>query len=117
MRVTILLFAITIILLLPLLFAPVVTKAQESGKFFVIQMPMLCADTAEMLRVLETHKELPVSGGETHGAHVFIYRKEDRSTWSIVGHYENGKSCLLALGTDWQFGNPFLIIPPKGDAI
>jgi hypothetical protein len=116
MRVTILLFAITIILLLPLLLAPVVTKAQSAvEEYFQGAIPVLCTATKAMLEILKKHNEVAVAGGALTaipGSHVFVYRTEDKESWSIVAHYASGKSCFLAVGADW-----YLSKPVKGDGI
>ena len=116
MRGTTLLLAITIILLLPVLFAPAMTKAQSAvEEYFQVAIPVLCTNTKVMLGILKKHNETAVAGGaltSIPGSHVFVYRTEDKESWSVVAHYANGKSCFLAVGADW-----FLANPEKGDGI
>jgi len=116
MRATTLLFAVTITLLLPLLIAPMVTKAQSAEEeYFQVAIPLLCTDTKVMLGMLKKHNEAAMGGGALTSlpdSHVFVYRTEDKSTWSIVSHYGDGTSCFLAVGADWFLANPL-----KGDGI
>ena len=116
MRVTTLLLAITIILLLPVLLAPAMTKAQSAvEEYFQVAIPILCTNTKVMLKVLKKHNEVAMGGGaltSIPNSHVFVYQKEDKSTWSVVAHYANGKSCFLAVGADWYLSKPL-----KGDGI
>ena len=116
MRATTLLLAITIILLLPLLLAPAMTKAQSAiEEYFQGAIPVLCTATKVMLKILKKHNEVAVAGGaltSIPNSHVFVYRTEDKESWSIVAHYGNGKSCFLAVGADWYLSNPV-----KGDGI
>jgi len=79
---------------------------------------MECMPTTDMVKVLELTNEIPNSFGQASDkSQVVIYRKKDRTTWTLVKHYENSISCVIAVGTNWQFINPynFTIIPqPEG---
>jgi|TARA_Y100000310_G_scaffold342679_1_gene446905 hypothetical protein len=92
----------------------------QAQKFYHEPFMGNCSSTEDMLDLIKNqHNEVPISGGEliNGNGHLFIYRKKDRSTWSMVIHFNDGHSCLLSAGRNWQFGNPFnlkIIPPPDG---
>ena len=78
-----------------------------------------CMPTKELAAILKKAGESAVSFGpsDINKSIVMIYRKKDRSTWSVVEHYHTGLSCFLMIGKNWQFINPFnmKVIPqPEG---
>tara|TARA_Y100000310_G_scaffold308562_1_gene351806 strand:+ start:293 stop:622 length:330 start_codon:yes stop_codon:yes gene_type:complete len=106
-----------ILFLILFLLLPITANTQGGG----LIRPIPCSTTDEMLLILKTSNEKPISFGQTNDEdrHVVIYRKEDRTTWTIVEHFPDGRSCLLSNGKNWQFINPFnlRILPPLGDEI
>lgn len=63
-----------------------------------------CADRGVLMTLLETeYGEVSVGYGyETRDGVVEIYVSED-ATWSLLVTTPNGRSCVIAMGTDWVF--------------
>ena len=80
---------------------------------------MPCYDRQAILdRMLERYGEVPVAGGPTNsGALLEVLKSPDTgdkpSTWTVILHMPNGRSCLVAAGEGWREVPP----PPGGKRI
>lgn len=73
-----------------------------------------CGDYKEATDQLREkyHEEMIQGGVTTGGAGVVeIWAAPDGATWTIIAHAPDGKSCLLAAGTDWG------AIRPQGESL
>jgi hypothetical protein len=92
----------TLILLLAL------ASTQAEAQQFRETRSYPCMTTVEMMGILKGFKEVHNAFGiESKQSIIVVYRTRDRKTWSVVQHRDNGISCIVAAGVDWEFINPF----------
>jgi hypothetical protein len=76
--------------------------------------PAACAHRADLMRLLaEHHHESPVARGlSENGALLEIFATHDGSTWTAIGTFPSGLSCLIASGRYWEL-IPVISIDPE----
>ena len=80
------------VVLTTLLLAPQVGLSQQK-----------CGSRDDLVAVLgEKYQEHLISGGLTGPTKLLeVWRSEDGTTWTILITEANGRSCIVASGTDW----------------
>jgi len=62
--------------------------------------------------LLEKYEEVPVSRGVTSNGHLLeVFTNAARSTWTVVIHIPDGRSCAVSNGEHWQDALP---VEPAG---
>lgn len=76
--------------------------------------PGPCAHRNDLLRILaERHSEAPVARGLSEtGALLEIFATNDGETWTALGTFPSGLSCLIASGRFWEVV-PIIVIDPE----
>ncbi len=72
-----------------------------------------CADRDSVIaRLEEGYGERFAGGGLQNSQRIFeIWLSEDKGTWTILMTRADGKSCIMASGTNWRDGDPTINIP------
>lgn len=72
------------------------------------QAQQLCADRTTITDRLKTnYGESFTGGGVRNSESVFeVWMSEEKGTWTILMTMPNGKSCVMAAGTDWLDARP-----------
>lgn len=76
--------------------------------------PGACALRTDLMRHLaERHHETPVARGlSENGALLEIFATSDGRTWTAIGTFPSGLSCLIASGRFWELA-PAIAIDPE----
>ena len=85
------------------LIAPTLAQAQSN-----------CAARDRVVQSLETsYGEVFAGGGMQNAQRIFeVWFSEEKGTWTILMTNADGKSCIMASGTNWREGDG--IKPPEG---
>lgn len=72
-----------------------------------------CADRQHVVNKLESgYGETFVGGGLQNASRVFeVWLSEDKGTWTILMTRADGKTCIMASGTNWREGDPSFKVP------
>ena len=67
-----------------------------------------CADRDKVVQKLETgYGEALSGGGLQNSTHVFeVWHSQEKGTWTILMTRADGKSCIMASGTNWHEAMP-----------
>ena len=85
------------------LVAPTIVNAQSN-----------CAERDRVVKSLETsYGEAFAGGGMQNAERVFeVWFNQEKGTWTILMTKADGKSCIMASGTNWRDGNGVKV--PRG---
>ena len=69
---------------------------------------MPCADRSVVIERLEAgYGEVFAGGGLQNSTRIFeVWFSEEKGTWTILMTRADGKSCIMASGTNWRDGLP-----------
>ena len=72
-----------------------------------------CADRQHVVNKLESgYGEVFAGGGLQNTDRVFeVWFSEDKGTWTILMTRADGKTCIMASGTNWREGDPSMKAP------
>ncbi len=84
--------------------APTVLFAQQQNN---------CAERQHVVKKLESgYGEVFAGGGLQNTSRVFeVWFSEDKGTWTILMTRADGKTCIMASGTNWREGDPSQKVP------
>ena len=73
-----------------------------------------CADRDSVVSKLEvSYGEVFAGGGLQNSERIYeVWFSEEKGTWTILMTRSDGKSCIMASGTNWREGNEINL--PKG---
>jgi hypothetical protein len=71
-----------------------------------------CADRQDLVdQLVSGYGEEFAGGGLQNARHIIeVWASDEEGTWTILMTTADGKSCVMASGTDWRKGQP----QPKG---
>ena len=77
------------------------------------QQTQNCAERKHVVNKLESgYGEVFAGGGLQNASRIFeVWFSEDKGTWTILMTRADGKTCIMASGTNWREGDPSMKVP------